>query len=141
MTTNKRNRPGGDLTVYAAGCHLMSAIRLKTSRDPSSCDGFDPMFLCRYRDCPLYKAPPCFSRRLEELLSTRSRCETNCPDWKQFTLHFNINIPVGEIGVVRYWVNGHHNKDEHTIQRVMDFAEKEGHPPLLHQFQYLIEGK
>ena len=119
----------------------MSAIRLKTSRAPSTSDGFDPMLLCRHRECPLYKAPPCFSRRLEELLSSRSCCETNYPDWKQFTRHFKINIPVGEIGVVRYWVNGHRNKNEHTIQRVLDFAEKEGHPPLLHQFQDLIEGK
>ena len=119
----------------------MNVIQL-LPRDPSSCDnGSGPQSSCRYRSCPLYKAPPCFSRRLEELLSNRTCYGTSYPDWRQFTRYFNINIPVGEQGVVRYWVHGHQNKDQHTIQCVLEFAEEKGHSPLVYEFEKLIEGK
>ena len=109
------------------------------SRDPS---GYEcgTGHQCRYRKCPLYKAPPCFSKRLGELLSTRSCYGTNYPDWKQFTRYFDIGIPVSEEGAVTYWVYDHKDKDEHTIQCILEFAETQGHSPLLNQFEELIKG-
>ena len=104
-------------------------------------DTSGPQSVCRHRECPLYKAPPCFSRHLEELLSNHTCCGTRYPDWRQFTCYFNINIPVREQGVVRYWVHGHQNKDQHTIQCVLEFAEEKGHSPLVYEFEKLIEGK
>lgn len=118
-----------------------------TSRDPekkndvaSTIYDSGPQKACRHRTCPLYKAPPCFYRRVKELVSTRSCVMTNYPDWKQFTRHFNINIAVGEEGVVRYWTYDHPQKDKHTIQSVLDFAEKLEHFPLMHELEELIKG-
>ena len=128
-----------DLTIQAV---LMSTnFRLVITRDPSGYDRSDAQVICKHRECPLYKAPPCFTRCLEELLNSRSCYGTSFPDWKQFTRHFKINIPVGERGVVVYWVHGHLDKDKHTIQRVLDFAYNEKHSPLLHKFEELIEGE
>ena len=132
------NRLGAEADIKSSS---MSTIQPQLlPRDPSNYGGPPGhQFLCKHRECPLYKAPPCFSRRLEYLLGSMSCYGTNYPDWKQFARHFNINIPVGERGVVDYWVKGHQDKDQHTIQCILDFAEKEGHSPLLHQFEDLIK--
>lgn len=105
------------------------------SRDPS---GYECVtgHQCRCRKCPLYT----FTKRLGELLSTRSCYGTNYPDWKQFTRYFDIGIPVSEEGAVTYWVYDHKDKDQHTIQCILEFAETQGHSPLLNQFEELIKG-
>ena len=95
---------------------------------------------CRCRKCPVYKAPPCFSKCLGELLSSVSCYGTGYPDWKQFTRYFDIRIAVSEEGAVTYWVYDHKDRDQHTIQCILDFAENEGHSPLRNQFEKLIEG-
>ena len=120
-------------------CRPTSAVELRLlPREPLT----EPKLpsTCKHKECPLYKAPPCFAKRLEELLKSRAVFGTDYPDWKHFTRYFNINIPVGEIGVVNYWASGHQNRDQHTIQCILDFAEREGHSPLLHQFEELIKG-
>ena len=109
------------------------------ARDPSSYE-YGTGHQCRYRKCPLYKAPPCFTNRLGELLSTRSCYGTSYPDWKQFTRYFDIGIPVSEEGTVTYWVYDHKDKDQHTIQCVLEFAAAQGHSPLFNQFEELIKG-
>ena len=101
----------------------------------------DKPSICRHKDCPLYKAPPCFYRCVEKQLSTPYCVGTHFPDWKQFTGYFQLDQPVGEEGSVRYWAKGHVQKDKHTIQRVMDFADELGHLPLLNQLEKLIEGR
>ena len=63
------------------------------------------------------------------------------PDWKQFAGYFQLDQPIDEEGVIRYWAKDHVQKDKHTIQRVMDFAEELGHLPLLNQLEKLIEGR
>lgn len=132
---------------------IMAAI---VSRDPplssrtregnlSSADvdgtGTETPSTCRYKDCPLYKAPPCFYRCVETLLSTPYCVGTPFPDWKRFAGYFQLDQPVGEEGAIRYWAKCHDQRDRHTIQRVMDFAEELGHLPLLNQLEKLIEGR
>ena len=103
--------------------------------------GTDAPSICRHKDCPLYRAPPCFYRCVERLLSTPYCVGTEFPDWKEFAGYFQLDKPVGEEGAIRYWAKGHKEKDRHTIQRVMDFAKELGHLPLLNQLEKLIEGK
>ena len=103
--------------------------------------GTDTLSTCKHKDCPLYKAPPCFYRCVEKQLSIPYCVGTQFPDWKQFTGYFQLDQPVGEEGAIRYWAKGHEQKDSHTIQRVMDFAEELGHLPLLNQLEKLIEGR
>ena len=98
------------------------------------------MHVCKYKDCPLYKAPPCFTNNLGELLSSHSCYGTSYPDWKQFIRYFDIEIPVSEEGAVTYWVYDHIDRDQHTIQCILEFAENLGHSPLHHQFEELIKG-
>ena len=88
----------------------------------------------------MYKAPPCFSRSLEDLLSNRFCYQTDFPDWMKFANYFNISVPVGEKGVVKYWVHDHCDRELHTVQLVLDFAERNGHTPLTHKFEKLIKG-
>ena len=116
----------------------------KQGKHPSAAvddTGTDTPSICRHRDCPLYKAPPCFYRCVEKLLSTPYCVGTQFPDWKQFTGYFQLDQPVGEEGAIRYWAKDHEQRDRHTIQRVMDFAKELGHLPLLNQLEKLIEGK
>ena len=73
-------------------------------------------------------------------MSTRSCYGTEYPDWKTFAGYFKVDVPVSEEGAIRYWARDHVNRDEHTIQGVLDFARECGHLPLLNQLEKLIKG-
>lgn len=112
----------------------------RNSTDATNGSNTSKNVVCRHKDCPLYKAPPCLYRCVQESVSTRSCYGTKYPDWKTFTRYFEVNVPVGEEGAIRYWARDHLHRDEHTVQSVLDFAKECGHLPLLNQLEKLIKG-
>ena len=92
-------------------------------------------------DCPLCDAPGCFRRALIRALELGSPnyLPTN---WQGFAEHFGIGVPASSPEeLVDIWADKHPNRRQHTIRKVLEYAEAKQHNALLQEFNKILEGE
>ena len=92
-------------------------------------------------DCPLCDAPGCFRRALIRALELGSSnyLPTN---WRGFAEHFSIGVPASSPEeLVDIWADKHPNRKQHTIRKVLEYAEAKQHNALLQDFNEILKGE
>ena len=92
-------------------------------------------------DCPLCDAPRCFRRALIGALELGSvnYLPTN---WRGFAEHFSLGVPASSPEeLVDYWADKHPNRRQHTIRKVLEYAEAKQHNTLLQEFNEILKGE
>lgn len=96
----------------------------------------------QYLQCPLAKAPRCFRtaliRSLE--LGEGNFIPTN---WRGFSDYFRLQEFKARSAedLVEAWADRHPYKQEHTLQKVIEYAQSTQHAKLLQQFDQILKGE
>lgn len=97
---------------------------------------------CLCLQCPLSKAPRCFKtvliRALE--LGESNFIPTN---WRGFSDYFRLQEPKARSAeeLVEAWGDRHPYKQEHTLLKVIEYAQNTGHVKLLKHFEQTFKGE
>ena len=91
--------------------------------------------------CPLSRAPKCFRiclvRALE--LGENNFLPTN---WRGFSDFFHLQGEAsGAEEAVEVWADRHPHRDRHTLQQVVDYAQKINHVKLLRSWQQALRSE
>ena len=92
-------------------------------------------------DCPLCDAPGCFRRALIGALELGS---TNYlpTNWQGFAEYFNLEDSASSPKeLVNLWADKHQNHRQHTIRKVLEYAEAKKHNTLLQEFNSILKGE
>ena len=93
-------------------------------------------------DCPLSDAPGCFRRALIRALELGGSTNYLPTNWQGFAEYFSLEDSASSPkGLVNHWADEHPNHKQHTIRKVLEYAEAKQHNALLQDFNKILEGE
>ena len=109
--------------------------------DSRMAEGLDLGLKLECTDCPLCDAPGCFRTVLIRALELGSvnYLPTN---WQGFAEYFSLGVSASSPKeLVNHWTDKHPNRKQHTIRKVLEYAEAKQHNALLQDFKKVLKGE